>query len=140
MATYRATLSVPIELSVPDGIDPAEAFAALMAQVAKSHSPYVVIGRHSHYKADSGDLVPQATISKINDVAARPRKRATKWNVWSAAPGQPGTWLVVEEGASEKTATAGAGRRNAIATERGMSAQFIALPVGRTPHDVETQP
>lgn len=57
-----------------------------------------------------------------------------RWNVWSKDPSRD-AWMVVEPDVTERVARAGAERRMRTARNRGMEAEFRALPAGRTPHE-----
>lgn len=55
MPTHRATLSIPVEITVPEGVDPREAFEQVAAELSRRRLN-VLVDQHRHYETDGGDV------------------------------------------------------------------------------------
>jgi hypothetical protein len=60
--------------------------------------------------------------------------KRTRWHVWSKDPSRD-VWMVVEPDVSERVARDGVARRTRTAQRHGVDAEFLALPIGETPHN-----
>lgn len=55
MARYTASLHVPVWVDVPDGTDPAEMVATLIAQTAESNAPGILVDKYGVVDGPNGE-------------------------------------------------------------------------------------